>query len=108
MAAIYYRWFWGGFFQFCDFIGNNRFCSVNIYSIEIQCKIWAIHQKGRWRTLILDPDRQPFLETIILNDLIAAWNSATSHPLAVSNENVKTSTAEYTIHDRESNTNQQW
>ena len=35
-------------------------------------EIWAIHQKGRWRTLILDPDRQPFLETIILNDLIAA------------------------------------
>ena len=56
--------------------------------------------------MILDPDRQPFLETIILNDLIAAWNSATSHPLAVSNENVKTSTAEYTTHGRESNTNQ--
>lgn len=48
------------------------------------------------------------LKTIILNVLIAAWNSATSHPLAVSKENVKTSAAEYTIHGRESNTNQRW
>lgn len=51
--------------------------------------------------------RKP-LKTIILNVLIAAWNSATSHPLAVSKENVKTSAAEYTIHGRESNTNQRW
>ena len=48
------------------------------------------------------------LKTIILNVLVAAWNSATSHPLAVSNENVKTSAAEYTIHGREFNTNQRW
>ena len=28
-------------------------------------KIWAIHQNGRWRT-ILDPDRQPFLKVELM------------------------------------------
>ena len=31
-----------------------------VYKRVSLSKIWAIHQNGRWRT-ILDPDRQPFL-----------------------------------------------
>ena len=31
-----------------------------VYQRVSLSKIWAIHQNGRWRT-ILDPDRQPFL-----------------------------------------------
>ena len=33
-----------------------------VYKRVSLSKIWAIHQNGRWRT-ILDPDRQPFLNT---------------------------------------------
>ena len=32
-----------------------------VYQRVSLSKIWAIHQNGRWRT-ILDPDRQPFLK----------------------------------------------
>ena len=33
-----------------------------VYQRVSLSKIWAIHQNGRWRT-ILDPDRQPFLRS---------------------------------------------